>query len=444
LKTETDFETVQGTESFWERRHHPMAIFAMVVLMALLLALTAFRIHRDYAAGSGEFDWSRRGFSDFHNGSYFPTRAFVDGKTPYSTEVAAEYGMARATPPYSPVVFLIHIPFAVLPLNVSAVLFFGYSVALIAALAWCSLKMSLQPFRWFDFLAITNLLLISRPGHITLYTGYFTTEIVIGCVLALHYAKDRPTISGVGLALASMKPNFLIPLVLLMAIRGNFRALLFGFLFCVLTAGGGIAWLSYHNGLPEVIASVRGGQESLHVDPTEMPVNTWTRVDLVGMFAKVINWVPEDAVYLLGMLMIIALVGVFLRQVSRFEINSGATGPSALIAVLTILLSVYHHSYDCALLAVPAIGLLFFGKVTMPEVPGWIRMLVAILVAVPAVNYLSTKSVMGFLELEPLGFYWQAVTLINGLCLLLALVLLVLGLSKFKTPLPSEASHVAI
>ena len=414
----------------------------MAALMVVLLALTAFRIHRNYAP-AGDFDWSRRGFSDFHNGTYLPTRAFVDGKLPYSTEVANEYEMSRAAPPYSPVVFLIHIPFAILPLKFASALFFAYSAALLAGLAWCSLKMSKQPFRWFDFLAITNLLLISRPGHITLFTGYFTTEIVIGCMLALHFAKERPGISGVGLVLASMKPNFLIPLVLLMALRGNFKALLFGGLFCVLTAGGGLAWLSYHNGLPNVINSVRSGQESLHVDPTEMPVNTWTRVDLVGMFAKVFNWVPEDAIYLLGMLTIIISVGFSIRRVSRIEANHGASGPSALIAVLTILLSVYHHSYDCTLLAVPTIGLLLFGNATMPEVSPAIRKAVAILLAVPAVNYLSTKSAMGLLKLEPLGFAWQAVTLINGLCLLLALVLLVCSLIKLKSPLSSKASHVA-
>ena len=123
----------------------------MVLVLAVLLALTAFRVYKDYSSPSVEFDWSNRGFSDFHNGTYFPGRAFIEGKSPYNSDVAKEFGAARATPPYSPVVFLIHVPFAKLPLEISRVLFFAYSFALIAGLALCGLKMSRQPFRWFDF-----------------------------------------------------------------------------------------------------------------------------------------------------------------------------------------------------------------------------------------------------------------------------------------------------
>ena len=338
--------------------------------------------------------------------------------------------MARAAPPYSPVVFLIHIPFALLPLIPASVAFFAYSCALLAGLAWCCLKMSKQPFRWFDFLAITNLLLISRPGHITLFTGYFTAEIVVGCIVALHFADRRPAISGLGIMLASIKPNFLIPLMLLMLFRRNGRAVFWGAWFCFITAAIGFGWLGYHNGLQEVIDSVRSGQESLHVDPTEMPVNTWTRVDLVGMFAKVTQWNPSDAVYVATMLLIVCGVGIFVRRIAVCESNTGATGPSALVIVLTILVGVYHHSYDCLLLAVPTVGLLFFGSKTMPEISSKARFAIALLVAVAGLNYLSTKSVMGYLNLEPLGFQWQAVTLINGLCLTAALALLIVAAPK--------------
>ena len=338
--------------------------------------------------------------------------------------------MARAAPAYSPATFLIHVPFALLSLKLASIAFFAYTVALLAMFAFCSLKMSYQPFRWFDFLAITNLLLISRPGHITLFTGYFTAEIVMGCIVALHFADRKPVLSGLGIVLASIKPNFLLPLMLLMLFRRNGRAVFWGALFCFLTAGAGVGWLVYHNGLPEVIDSIRNGQESLHVDPTEMPVNTWTRVDLVGMFAKITQWNPSDAVYIVAMLIITTGIGVFLRRIAGCESNTGATGPSALIIALTILVGVYHHSYDCLLLAVPTVGLLFFGSSTMPEISPKARLAIALLVAVAAINYLSTKSIMGYLALQPLGFQWQSVTLINGLCLSVALALLIIAAPK--------------
>ncbi len=399
----------------------------MLLVLAGLLGLTALRVYKNYATPSTEFSWSHRGFSDFHNGTFLPTRAFVDGKSPYSSEVAREYGVARATPPYSPVVFLIHIPFALLPLSVSRILFFGYTATLIAGLAYCGLRMSRQPFRWFDFLALTNLLLLSRPGHVTLFTGYFTAEIVIGCVIALHFSKSRPVLSGLGLVLASIKPNFVIPLMFLMLFRKDFRALAWGVVFCCLAGGIGVGWLSYHNGFSQVLADVVSGQQSLHVDPTEMPINTWTRVDLLGMIAKAIDWVPSDGTYMACMLVIASLVGFAVGRAVKVEENRGATGPSALLVMLTVLLSIYHHTYDCLLISVPAIGLIFYGRDSMSRVSSGTRRVIGVLLAVPAVNYLSTKSVMELLPLPPLSVAWQSVTMINGLCLVVALLATIFG-----------------
>lgn len=432
--SKTEHENAALSNRSWiEKRHHPVPVVIMALLLVVLLGLTAFRIYSNYSPPTTTFDWTNRGFSDFHNGTYYPTKAFVDGKPPYSSTVAEQYNMCRATPPYSPVVFMLHIPFAFMTLEVARVAFFVFNFSLIAALAYCSLKMSFQPFRWFDFLAITNLILVSRPGHLTLFTGYFTAEIVIGCMLALHFAKSRPTISGLGMVLASIKPNFVIPLIFLMAYRKNFKALILGLTFCTIAGCVGVGWLSYHKDLSQVIADVREGQESLHIDTTEMPVNTWTRVDLLGMYAKLADWVPEDKIYLAAMLVFTGIVGIFLWRISDNESNTGATGLSAFIAILTLLLSLYHHSYDCLMLVVPAVGVLFFGEQTLREIPRWLRMVVAVLVVIPAINYVSTKSAMEFLELKPLSFSWQAVTLVNGICLLMALILLLYASVQLKT-----------
>ena len=434
LQKDAESEVVEAETSWMDLRHSPVAIAAMALLMIFLLGLTAYRIYSNYSQPDTSFDWANRGFSDFHNGTFFPARAFVDGKSPYSTSVAEEYNMARATPPYSPVLFLIHAPFAFFPLEISRVLFFFFNFMWIAGIAYCALRMSRQLFHWFDFLAITNLLLISRPGHITMFSGYFTAEIVFGCIVALHFAKTRPALSGIGLVLASIKPNFVIPLILLMGFRKNFSALIFGCLFCCIAAGIGIGWLSYHNGFEQVIQDVQSGQEALHIDPTEMPVNTWTRVDLLGMYAKVVNWVPDDKIYLAGMLVVVSIVGVVLWRATSHETNCGATGLTAFIAILTLLLSLYHHSYDCLLLTVPLIGVLFFGSTTLPEISTSSRWSVAMLTAVPIVNFASTKSAMELMDLEQLSFWWQAITLINGMCLLAALVILIIHAIQLKQP----------
>ena len=142
------------------------------------------------------------------------------------------------------------------------------------------------------------------------------------------------------------------------------------------------------------------------------------------------DWVPRDGVYLGCMFVLVTLVGVGMNRIVAIESNQGATGPSALIVVLTVLLSIYHHSYDCLLLAVPAIGLIFFGPTTLKEIPPRIRLVLAFLIAVPAVNYLSTKMVLEFLAFEPLGVTWQAITMINGVCLFFALGILLVASAR--------------
>jgi hypothetical protein len=233
--------------------------------------------------------------------------------------------------------------------------------------------------------------------------------------------------------LASIKPNFIIPLIIVMLLRKNFRAVGIGLLLSVAAAAIGIGWLAYHNGLGQVIEDIRTGQNALHEDATEMPVNTWTRTDILAMIAKFTNWVPGDTVYLGFMLLFLAALGYSIQRASQFESNRGANGLSATIGLLAILLGLYHQSYDCLLLAVPVVGLLFFGKQTMPEASPMVRIAAALLMAVPAINFLSTMSAMDYLELERLSIGWQAITLINTIALSAALILL-LTVGSGKAP----------
>lgn len=412
----------------FQRRHHPAVIGVLALLTVALITASALRVYSDYAPApiDGQFNWALRGHSDFHNGAYYPAKCFMHGACPYSAEDAGRYLMSRAAATYSPIVFMLHVPLAMLELPAADIVFFALNVAMLMLLAYFAIRMSGAGFNWFDFLAITNLILMSRPGHITLFTGYFTAEIVIGCVLALHYANSRPVISGLGMVLASIKPNFVIPLIIMMLWRRNFKAVVLGIVFCALAAAAGLGWLSYHNGLDQVIHDIRGGQAELHIDETELPVNTWTRTDLPGMYAKVVNWVPGDAIYLLSMIVLSMIVGPFIYRYAPHESNQGATGLTAFICFLSILVGIYHHSYDCLLLVVPVVGLLFYGNQTLGDVPVIWRNIVAVLCVVPAVNYLSTMMVMDRLGLEKLSFAWQAVTMINGICMTLALLILVL------------------
>ena len=114
---------------------------------------------------------------------------------------------------------------------------------------------------------------------------------------------------------------------------------------------------------------------------------------------------------------------VVIRQIVDREVDSGMLGISSLIALLTILLGIYHHSYDCLLVVVPWVAITFFSSKVMVEIQPKTKWFLGVLLSIPLVNYLSTQSARNGLGLEQTSFTWQAITLINGACLSLALII---------------------
>ncbi len=334
---------------------------------------------------------------------------------------------------------MIHIPFALMPLPVSDAIFFIYNVALLVVLAWCSIFMAGGRVSISSVLGIACLLLISRPGHITIFTGYFTLEMVIGTAIALHFARSRPWVSAIGILLASCKPTYFVPLIILMVCRQNYRASIIGVLLSVMLAGAGLGWLAYHSSIQQVLAGVQQGQSAHHEDPSEHPVNAWTRVDLMGMIAKAANWNPDTRIYLIAMLILFLVPGVIIFRTTNLESNHGAAGFTAWIVILLMLLGLYHHVYDCLLLVVPWVGITFFGTKTLPELATRSRYILALLTAVPAGNYLSTLAAKDRLGFESQGLAWQSLTMINGICLTIALVILLIEAGRLRTS--SVQSH---
>lgn len=424
----------QQTNWFAKFENSKVAIVSLAICACLLIGATAYRTYSQYSVPSNTFDWSNCGHADFHCGAYYPSLGYRHGLSPYSKQLMVEYPVsspARASPPIS---FWVHLPFTYLELHAADVAFFIFNTSLLLGLAFFTVHVTRGSPSLFWWLLVSCILLVSRPGHITLFTGYFTAEMVLGTFVALHFAKTRPLISGIGMVFASGKPTYILPLVVLMFARKNYRAVLFGLLFCVIAGIGGLAWIAKDVGFAEILSGIREAQEIFHAEETEYPINTWTRVDLLGMFARTINWIPDDTVYLAGMFALLAIPSFTIWKIADHESSSGITGVSATIALLTILTSVYHHSYDCMLIFVPWIGLVFFGNRLLPEIGARAKLWLKLLLAVPALNYLSTLSFRNLVGWEQTSFGWHIVTSINGVCLAAALTVVVIAaLKKSKT-----------
>ena len=401
-----------------------LAIAGLLVCACLLIGATAYRTYSQYSQPSDSFDWSDRGHFDFHCGAYYPALAFRKGESPYSTQLMEDYPVpspARTCPPFS---FVIHLPFTCFDLHSADIAFFIFNTTLLLLFALFTVQVTRGSPNWFWWLLVSCVLLASRPGHITLFTGYYTAELVLGSVIALHFAKDRPVISGLGMLIASGKPTYILPLIVLMFARKNFRAALIGIIFCTITGVGGLAWLAKDVGIAEILTGIQESQKVFYTEETEFPINTWTRVDLVGMFARAINWIPHDTVYLVGMFALLIVPSYAIWKSANTESDSSVTGVTALIALLTILLSIYHHSYDCMLVFVPWVGLMFFGDRTMTELSSRSKNWLKVLLAIPIFNYFSTLTVRDLIGWEQTSLAWHFITLLSGTCLLAALVIL--------------------
>lgn len=441
--------------------------FWLAILFSILSILfVAQRAYKRYAEPTGQFDFAKSGMSDFHNGAYYPSKAFGEGINPYAQEVCETFPMARSAPPYSPVVFMLYLPFSWLSLPAADIAFFAFNVLLMGAMSGLCIgmirkvigsgrKAGLDHDGWLDLFGsdltaaiwLFGWMMFSRPGHITLFTGYFTLQLVLGTILALHFSRTRPWLAAIGMLLASGKPTYIIPLAVLMFFRRDFRSLTLGLMLCAVFAAGGLGWLASHSDFGSVVEGVKQGQEAFDNDPSEYPVNTWTRLDAMGVVAKVMAWKPDGKLYLAGMLCMLVPVGTLVWRLanqaekrieseveSRSSSHTGfdhdvaqefsGVSLSASICYLALLVSIYHHSYDGLIASVVWASVLLGGSATLPRVSLWERRVLLGLLTVPAVNYVATLRFRDLLGVDNQSPIWNVVTSLNGVCLFASLVLL--------------------
>lgn len=426
-----------------------------IVAAALSIAFAGYRATARYATPSPTFDFSKSGMNDFHNGVYFPSRAFARQINPYAEEVLDHYPMSRSAPPYSPVVFMLYQPMTWLDLPAADIVFFALNTFALALFAWCIVTTvrkivdsnSSCLLNWFGDDVLVSIwafaaFMFSRPGHITLFTGYFTAQLVIGVFLALHYSRSKPWLSGVGMLLASGKPTYIIPLTILMLFRRDFKATVIGLILCAVFAAAGIGWLSLDSDVGTVIDGIKQGQAAFDDDPTEDPVNTWTRLDAMGVVAKIAAIKPSGLEYLVGMIAMLIPVGFFIFKLRGRETvgdDSESFTATSMIACLALLVSIYHHSYDALLILPFWLTLLIGGRSVFKWLPDWRIHIVFLLLTVPVSNYVATLRFRELFAIENQSFLWNAITAANGVCLFVCLILVISAAMKNDAGKPIQS-----
>ncbi|HMO16082.1 MAG TPA: glycosyltransferase family 87 protein [Pirellulaceae bacterium] len=402
------------SDSFWRS---PYVAFGVWVFWLLAVAAIGQRIHSKYQT-PGPFDDERQGFCDFHNGIYFPALAFSRGVSPYGQTYGEQYPVARPIPFFAPFVMVLHLPYAWLPLHTAELLHFGLLLLQMLALGWLVARFAKMPQTAAAVGAVALFIIVTRAGYSTLFTGYFTFLIAIGTIITLQFSH-RPLLAGPAMLLACLKPTYAIPLVILLAARRQWRTLIVGVSLVAAANLIAVGWLLQYNSIDQLIADVRLAQDMHLEDPNEMPVNTWTRVDIMGIVAKWLQWNPGEAFYLLAMIPLIIPSILATRHLAVNRANASAVDLSGLIAGLTILVTIYHHYYD-ALLIVPAVVALWWkSEPTLCNLSNFARRTMAILITMVLMNYLSAQFVMQRFDVT--GISHQIVTSLNAILLAIAL-----------------------
>jgi hypothetical protein len=390
-----------------------VTVIAVLLFVCAVLVVGRRTYHRFVVPGEpAAAAW---GFVDFRDAVYYPVVAFLDGNNPYDpTAYAATYPVGNVFPVYTPVTFLVHLPFGMVPFVPSAVAYFLWTVALMVGLALLTLRMCRFEASAAAVFGLAFAILISQPGQWNLFLGQSAAPITLAVYAALHLARRRPWLAGLCFAVASFKPTTGAPLALLMLVRGDRLAVLVG---VVLAAGvaGLLAVPVVHGagGAGAFLESLRANYAAFVDDPTAAAEMSPYRVDVAALVSRLLGRPVSLGVELAMMLGVLGLSAAALRR-----LDDQARLLSASLVCVAVLVCVYHQSYEALLLTLPLLVTAHRCLVEDARVSRRHWWLLGA-VAVPAGNYLVMGGVVS--RMATGGTTWLVATSLDGVALLIAL-----------------------
>lgn len=392
-----------------------------------LLVLWAWHTRNSLAVEGDPARWAMR---DFRDGIYYPGRAWLDGVNPYSPgEFLGHYPATQLFPLVSPGVLLLNAPFALLSYEHALVAYFAFSVLLLLAyapilLATSGIRATPARLAW-----LAAFLVASRPAYSTLTLGQSVLPVAIGVTLALHYARTRPALGGLGLCLAVLKPTFGVPLAGLMLARREYRAIWIGVVMSAALAAIPLVTIIAHTGIGAFVSGIGetlaewGSHPSVQLTGVDVG-----RFDASAALARLFRIPLADSSSLP-----VALVfgGAAFYAVHRLHGHRSAelrpaAAPyegrslSSLIILLATLLAVYHQRYDAIVLGGPILALLAGRPAELS--PRTRRLSLLLLVAV-WFNYLATTTGIRVAGLTPWRWPWRIAVSLNAVALIVVFAL---------------------
>ncbi|MGI5501405.1 glycosyltransferase 87 family protein [Lentzea sp. CA-135723] len=323
---------------------------ALVAVAGVLSAIRALKPSWEVPLPT-EANLPEERMQDFRDALYFPIREFLNGGNPYDPAVMFDHWPVRQNfNLYQPYHLVLHLPFALPEYRVGAVAFALACLVLLVGLAVMAAGRAKLPVVA-GTVVIGTLLVTSQVGKAQMYVGQVNPLIAVGAAGALLLRTRSPAWASAALALAWLKPQFGLPLALLLFVRGDRRVALMG---------TGIAALA---SVPvAALLIVRGGGIGAFLDVVERnlawashtgygAVDSMTaqRIDLPAVFFRTTGWLPPAA-ELLALIGVLAATALLARALDRTENGEPVAD---LLICLGIVVALVHQPGD-VLIAVPA------------------------------------------------------------------------------------------
>lgn len=297
---------------------------------------------------------------DFRDALYFPVREFLAGGNPYDpAAMFAHWPVRQSFNLYQPYHLALHLPFALPGYRVGAVLFAVTSLVLLVVLAGMAasrVRTRVPVSLAAGTAVLAAVLVLSQVGKAQLYLGQVNPLVAVGAAGALLLRSSHPRVAVLALAVAWLKPQFGLPLAILLFTRGS-RGVAFG--------GTAVAAVA---SLPVVALLVVGGggfgpfldalaANLAHATNTgygAVDSLTAQRVDLPAVLFRLTEWLPPAA----ELVALVAVLGVSVPLVRRLDrlADPDAAAVADLLTCLAVVVAVVHQPGD-VLFAVPAAAL---------------------------------------------------------------------------------------
>lgn len=324
-----------------------------VAAIGALSAARALRLSWE-APTPTEANLAEERLQDFRDATYFPIREFLAGGNPYDPVAMFEHWPVRQNfNLYQPYHLVLHLPFALPDYRIGAIAFTLASLTLLAVLGLLAARQAKLPLV-LGTVAIAALLVTSQVGKAQLYVGQVNPLIAVGAAAALLARSSHPRVAALGLAVAWLKPQFGLPLAVLLFARGSRRVSLGGTAIAALASLPVVGLLVYRGGGVGQFLDVIEANLAHASQTTYGAVDSLTsqRVDLPAVFFRVTGWLPPAA-ELLALVGVLAATAVLARKLDRGDADSRSvadllTGAGAVVALV--------HQPGDVLIAVPAMA----------------------------------------------------------------------------------------